>query len=189
MKVGTKSVLFGIHHWWWHFYYCVRAWRWLYGRWPRLSEGVAIFLHDFGYIGCPNMDGREGSNHPMRISRLVHILAGQLAGDLVLKHSHSLCMRWDWTPSMLCWADKLATALWLEERRGGYLRRALHSGELAEYRQRAADSGFYPAEYGNFGWARKLATHVRNRAVLGPPSVLLSCEARKARLELKRGAA
>lgn len=64
MKVGTKSVLFGAHCFFIHPWYVAWAWWRLYGFPfdPRLW--VAFFVHDLGYWGMPNMDGKEGERHP-----------------------------------------------------------------------------------------------------------------------------
>lgn len=66
MKIGTRSLLFGVHQFLWHPFTVVLAWRKLYGRWPKWTELVAIALHDVGYWGCPNIDGKEGRRHPVR---------------------------------------------------------------------------------------------------------------------------
>jgi hypothetical protein len=64
VKIGTKSVLFGAHAFWFHPFFVARAWYHLYGFPfdPRLW--VAFFVHDIGYLGKPNMDGPEGESHP-----------------------------------------------------------------------------------------------------------------------------
>ena len=64
MKVGTRTILFGVHQFLWHPFIIWRAWRWLYGKNPTWPELVAIFCHDLGYWGKPNLDGPEGSTHP-----------------------------------------------------------------------------------------------------------------------------
>lgn len=64
MKVGTKSLLFGVHQIFWHPLVVARAWRFLYGRWPGFYESIAIFFHDWGYWGCADIDGPEGKQHP-----------------------------------------------------------------------------------------------------------------------------
>jgi hypothetical protein len=63
MKVGTKSVLFGAHCFFLHPIFVAIAWTKLYGFPfdPRLW--VAFFVHDLGYLGKPNMDGKEGETH------------------------------------------------------------------------------------------------------------------------------
>ncbi len=66
MKLGTKSILFGVHQFIWHPLTVAMAWRQIEGRCPKWWELVAIFCHDLGYIGCPDMDGEEGRKHPLK---------------------------------------------------------------------------------------------------------------------------
>lgn len=56
MKVGTKSVLFGVHFFLWHPILVFIGWWKLYSFPcdPRLW--VAFIVHDLGYLGKPNMD-------------------------------------------------------------------------------------------------------------------------------------
>ena len=63
MKVGTKSVLFGVHCFALHPFFVAYSWIKLYGFTfdPRVC--VAFFVHDLGYFGKPNMDGKEGETH------------------------------------------------------------------------------------------------------------------------------
>lgn len=63
MKVGTKSLLFGAHNIFIHPFLVFIAWWRLYGfpADPRLW--VAFIVHDWGYLGKPNMDGPEGETH------------------------------------------------------------------------------------------------------------------------------
>lgn len=65
MKIGTKSILFGVHSFVIHPWFVALAWAKLYGfPWdPRLW--AAFFLHDIGYFSKPNMDGPEGERHPV----------------------------------------------------------------------------------------------------------------------------
>ena len=63
MRIGTKSILFGAHCFFLHPWFVALGWWKLYGFPfdPRLW--VAFAVHDFGYIGKPNMDGKEGETH------------------------------------------------------------------------------------------------------------------------------
>jgi len=134
MRVGTKSLLFGVHQFLWHPMTVILAWRKLYG-WPNARETVCILVHDWGYWRAPDMDGEWGMNHP----ELGALIAGSLFGttyyDLVLLHSRSLARELGATPSKLCWADKASI---LFEPEWFYLLRARASGELAEYRDKTA---------------------------------------------------
>lgn len=71
MSVGTRSVLFGAHCWFIHPFFVFAGWWKLYGfpRDPRLW--VAFFVHDIGYWGKINMDGREGETHPVLGARIM----------------------------------------------------------------------------------------------------------------------
>lgn len=77
MKVGTKSLLFGVHQFIWHPITVARAWRRLHRKWPTLAECICIFVHDWGYWGCNDMDGPEGKNHPKLGARLAAIWVGR----------------------------------------------------------------------------------------------------------------
>lgn len=74
MKVGTKSVLFGVHQFLIHPWFVAWAWWKLYGfpADPRLW--FAFFVHDLGYFGKPNMDGPEGERHVELGARIMHRL-------------------------------------------------------------------------------------------------------------------
>ena len=63
MKIGTKSLLFGVHQFFWHPLTVYWAWKRLYGR-PSLREFVCIFVHDWGYWRAGDMDGAIGGLHP-----------------------------------------------------------------------------------------------------------------------------
>lgn len=131
MKVGTKSVLYGVHAFWHHPFILAAAWTRLYGfPWdPRLW--LVFFIHDLGYVGCPNMDGEEGERHPERAARWLQKLGFSPEWqNLVLYHSRFYARRDNASPSKLCYADKLAIAMtpwWL------YLPLARLTGELEEY--------------------------------------------------------
>lgn len=131
MRIGTKSVLFGVHQFAVHPWFVAWAWWKLYGfPWdPRLW--VAFFLHDIGYLGKPNMDGLAGERHPVAGAIIMGRLFGQWWHDFVLLHSRFWSKALGRAPSKLCAADKLSLALtpwWL------YLPLALASGEIYEYR-------------------------------------------------------
>ena len=64
MKIGTKSVLFGYHAFWLHPFFVAEGWRRLYGFPFDPKLWAAFLLHDIGYLGKPNMDGKEGEAHP-----------------------------------------------------------------------------------------------------------------------------
>jgi hypothetical protein len=133
MKIGTKSILFGVHSFWLHPWFVALAWTRLYGFPfdPRLW--VAFFVHDLGYLGKPNMDGPEGEKHVELGARVMNLF-GPKWRDFSLYHSRYYAKRDGVTPSRLCIADKLSfcvTPKWL------YLPLAHATGEIHEYMARA----------------------------------------------------
>lgn len=130
MQVGTKSLLFGTHQIFWHPLTVGLAWRRVHGRWPRWREWVAILFHDWGYWGCPNMDGEAGRKHPELGARIAGTLAGRDAYWLALLHSGHYARLLGADPSALCLPDKVSVLFdppWF------YLIRARLSGEIKEY--------------------------------------------------------
>lgn len=77
MKLGTRSVLYGVHQFAWHPVTVYMAWRHLYKSNPKWWETICIAVHDLGYIGCPDIDGDVGREHPR--------VGAELAATLVRK--------------------------------------------------------------------------------------------------------
>jgi hypothetical protein len=130
MKVGTRSVLFGAHQFLIHPLFVATAWWKLYGFPfdPRLW--LSFFLHDLGYIGKPNMDGKEGDKHPEFAAKIMGLFFGKKWSEFCLYHSRFYSKRDGKQYSKLCVADKLSIILepwWL------YLPRVILSGEIHEY--------------------------------------------------------
>lgn len=169
MNVGTKSILFGVHAFWWHPFTVALAWRRLYGKWPDRYEWCAILCHDLGYLGKPNMDGPEGRAHPVRgadwAARLAEKVArwsGKTELQQMAKHSEiyhfTIFHSREYSklnhrePSKLCWADKFCCFYdppWF------YLLRARLSGEIYEFRANsrgAIPNTFSYADW--YGWYR-----------------------------------
>lgn len=162
MKIGTKSLLFGVHQFIIHPLVVGRAWRALYGRRPNLQEWIAIVVHDWGYWGMPNMDGPEGRRHPERSAviafriataawRLKHLFNPRLRDEpgadvfygltcclLVLLHSRETAKAMGMQPSKLCWPDKYSVCF---EWTWFYLLRARLSGEIHEFKANAVEAG------------------------------------------------
>lgn len=130
MRVGTKSLLFGVHAFWWHPITVALAWRRVYRRWPSWRESVAIAVHDLGYWRCRTMDGADGAPHPLAGARIARLLAGDYAGRLVLGHSGRFCKMLDIWVSELCFPDKVSV---LYDPAVFYMVRGMASGEIAEY--------------------------------------------------------
>jgi hypothetical protein len=159
MKVGTKSLLFGVHQFLYHPLTVTLAWKELYKSWPTWKEFICIFIHDWGYWGCPNMDGKEGEKHP----ELACIIACKLFptqnkkdnyyGQLCLLHSRHYARKWNLSPSNLCWADKLCykyDPVWF------YTLRAKLSGEIKEYRALLQSQNFKGSDSDWYREQRKL---------------------------------
>jgi hypothetical protein len=145
MKIGTKSLLFGVHQFLLHPLFVFWGWVKLYG-WPNWKEFVCIIIHDWGYWGCANMDGDEGEMHPEWASDIAYhlfdkkkipkdwiVVRGSLIArysTLCLYHSRFLTRQRNGEPSRLCWADKLGSALypiWL------WVLLGTLTGEIKEY--------------------------------------------------------
>lgn len=141
MTVGTRSLLFGVHQFVLHPIFLAIAWWRLYGPPTDPRLWLAFVVHDWGYWSAPNMDGPEGERHPERGATIMRRLFGPEWADLALLHSRYYAKAAGREPSALCWADKLATAIyppWL------WILLARLSGELDEYMTKAVVSGFVP---------------------------------------------
>lgn len=139
MTVGTKSLLFGSHQFIVHPLMVLWCWRKLYGSYPRSWKvWLAIFVHDLGYWGLPNMDGPEGDTHPQWGANLMARLFPRdpWLADLCRYHSRFVARDAGRNVSLLCAPDKLAAAswpVWL------YVLLSSWSGEITEYMNRVAD--------------------------------------------------
>lgn len=152
MKIGTRSLLFGVHQFMWHPITVYLAWVNLYGK-PTWKETVCILIHDWGYFGKPDMDGEEGLKHPEWGARIARKICGLEYQNLILGHSRSYAKIYRKDISKLCWADKLSIKYdpwWL------YLPRAWISGELEEYRAVANESGLVGLNKRHRVWLSKL---------------------------------
>jgi hypothetical protein len=105
LQKGTKSLLFGVHQFFWHPATVLIAWIGLYG-WPSWKEVICIIVHDWGYWGSPNMDSEEGECHPEIGARIAGTLFGRDYYDLCLLHSRHYARKVNREPSRLCWAAR-----------------------------------------------------------------------------------
>jgi hypothetical protein len=140
LPIGTRSLLFGAHQILIHPWFVAAGWWHLYGMPRDYRLWIAFFLHDLGYWGAPDLDGPVGQRHPEWAGTQMARWFGPQWGAFVLLHSRYYAQLVGSTPSRLCWADKMGTALtpaWL------YLLLVWLSGELAEYLALARVSGFY----------------------------------------------
>jgi hypothetical protein len=161
MKVGTRSLLFGVHQFIWHPITVYRAWRDLYGKRPTWKETICIIVHDWGYWGCVSMDGPGGELHSLAGSGIAWMLFDLEHEELVLYHSRHYAAAVGVQPSKLCWPDKLSMLydpVWF------YLLRARLSGEIREYHWNAIQKGFVPARSTQREWLVKLREHLGVKA-------------------------
>jgi hypothetical protein len=177
MRMGTKSLLFGSHQFLLHPIMVAIGWRRVYGWRPKgWRTWVAIVIHDWGYWGLDNMDGKEGKRHPLWAGAwcadafgpygCLHAPtteAGVRYYDhwwwFVAAHSRYAAEFIGSEPSPLMLPDKLATALlpvpvyaaliWL-------------SGEWVEYADYGRAMG-HEVPDGCYGYARWLIDHWRGQ--------------------------
>lgn len=136
MRIGTRSLLFGVHAFYLHPWFVARAWWKLYGFPTSFPLWVFFFVHDLGYFGKPNMDGPEGETHPELGAAIMRRLFGEEWGEFTLYHSRFYARLKGRNFSQACVADKLASMLypwWL------YRSLATLSGEMAEYQTGAGN--------------------------------------------------
>jgi len=133
MKMGTKSLLFGAHQFLLHPLLVAWAWWRLFGFPWKWQLWVCFFLHDAGYWGLPNMDGKEGERHVERGAMWVLRLTDDYRWwRFCLYHSRARAAAVGRKPSALCVADKAVltiTPWWL------YLPLVRLTGEIREYQQ------------------------------------------------------
>lgn len=136
MRVGTKSVLFGAHCFFIHPFFVAVGWWCSHGFPWDVRLWAAFFVHDLGYLGCPNVEGPEGEEHVLLGAKIMGMLFGRSWADFTLRHSRYWAKKHGVNVSDLCYADKLAfvlTPAWL------YLPMARATGELAEYMAKSRD--------------------------------------------------
>ena len=157
MKVGTRSVLYGVHCFLIHPVFVAMAWIKLYGFPWDVRIWLAFFVHDLGYWGKPNMDGPEGETH-VELGAKIMGLFGKEWADFSRYHSRFYAKKDGVLYSKLCVADKLSICMepyWL------YITRARLSGEIHEYMARAGLKSKFSAESLNKYEHMMLATETR----------------------------
>lgn len=129
MRVGTKSLLFGVHQFIWHPLFVLAGWVWLFGR-PSLGELLAIVIHDWGYWGKPNMDGKEGNTHPEWAGLFFERWGRKDLADMCRAHSRFWAKKKGLPLGKLTYADKIGSAImpiWL------WVAAARATGEFWDY--------------------------------------------------------
>lgn len=137
MTVGTKSVLWGVHAFWFHpIVVAVAFWK-VHRRLPAWWESVAIVTHDLAYWGCEDMDGPSGISHPRGgafiAAKLCSLFSLERSWDAYffsLYHSSNFARLHGAKNSDLYLPDKVSI---LVESKAWYLFRARLSGELKEF--------------------------------------------------------
>lgn len=170
MRMGTKSLLWGCHQFALHPLFTLWGWVRLYG-WGSLNlqSLLAIIVHDWGYWSCPSMDGHRGASHPIRFWHHYGTVWYSEMCDLVWGHSRHLCQKLKMEPSLLCWADKLGTALmpsWL------WALMAAASSEGYEYMTNANGNDYVPAEEPTIWGLRRF--HLKYKREWGDPVAILN---------------
>lgn len=165
MTIGTKSILYGAHAFWLHPWFVAWGWTKLYGfPWdPRLW--VVFIIHDLGYWGKPNMDGKEGEDHPRWGANLADRwftkpdesswIDGKSWYWFVWCHSRYCARKVGILPSRLCFADKLAFGLtpsWI------YIPMVWLTGEWQEYATAHAHECGISTTLMEWYWAARIYT-------------------------------
>lgn len=153
IPIGTKSLLFGAHAFYLHPIYAMRAWIHIEGWTLNPAVWLSVFVHDFGYWGCRDIDGEDGKKHPEFGARVMRFLDCPLCAlslwgptihcsrkwhDFCLYHSRSYSRSKGANPSRLCAPDKLSFKYqikWL------YIFMTELTGELDEYMTHAVQLG------------------------------------------------
>ncbi|MEW6614008.1 MAG: hypothetical protein AB1401_00830 [Thermodesulfobacteriota bacterium] len=113
MRIGRKSLLFGCHQFILHPIFVLIAWIRLYG-WPRNKWiYVGILIHDWGYWFSSGYNSVFDSDFDIHTVWAYSKLLSQdrKAAEECLYHSRFLAIQRKKTPSRLCWADKMASAI------------------------------------------------------------------------------
>lgn len=141
MRIGTRTLLFGVHQVFLHPILLAISWTMLFGFPTKLALWACFVVHDWGYWSKPNLDGEEGERHPELGSRIITRLFGEEWGKFCLYHSRRYAERDGQPISDLCKADKLAFIIhptWL------YVIQTSLAGEINEYHREARITGKNP---------------------------------------------
>lgn len=147
MKMGTKSLLFGVHQFVIHPLVVTLAWRKLYHAWPTFMQLYCIIIHDWGYWGCSKMDTGDGSLHPLWAAS--RFSPRSPYSNLCLYHSRHTARILRHPVSALYYADKLSFAYmpwWL------YVTLGVLTGEIYEYRKQTEDNHITSPKWGHKRW-------------------------------------
>ena len=132
MKLGTKTLLFGVHQIFIHPLFVTWAWVRLYKSFPTWKEMFCIIIHDWGYWGRQNLKDADGDRHPELGAKIAGKLLGPKWADFILGHSSFYIVRYGVKQSKLLAPDKYwhcMIPLWL------YKILAIPTGEFKHYRE------------------------------------------------------
>lgn len=132
VKLGTKTLLFGVHQVVIHPLFVTIAWIKIYRSVPSWRELLCIIIHDWGYWGKSNLKDADGDRHPEYGAALAGKLFGPEWRDFILGHSSFYMCRHNVARSKLFAPDKYwhcMIPLWL------YKVLAVPSGEFRHYRE------------------------------------------------------
>ena len=145
MQIGTKTLLYGNHQFILHPLFVGAAWVKYYHKLPNHKEAICIAIHDWGYWGKPNLDGKEGEQHPIWAATWAFLHLDNEKDStgwfipkyfkLCLHHSSFLAKKQNRPVSRMCIPDKLAVAMmpiWLIVLLGKLTRRNRRISPCAE---------------------------------------------------------
>ncbi len=131
MRLGTKTLLFGVHQVILHPILVTVAWMILYRSVPTWREMICILIHDWGYWGRPNLKDADGDRHPEWGAEIAGKLLGSEWCDFILGHSSFYQIRYGVNQSKLFAPDKYwhcVIPLWF------YKALSVPTGEFKHYR-------------------------------------------------------
>lgn len=116
MCIGSKSLLYGCHQFLIHPLIVAFCYWKLYGFPWNPQLWLCFFLHDVGYLGCVDMDGKYGRYHPGAGMKILKGLGLYHAAYFCVLHSRFIAEKLHSNVSRLGIADKLAvvyTPVWM----------------------------------------------------------------------------
>lgn len=133
MKIGTKTLLFGLHQFMLHPALMLIAYIKVFKTCPSLLEIVAIIVHDWGYFGKEGIDSKGGEYHPYLGAKICRLLFGPKGWDFCIGHNDEVRLKEGVARSRLYTVDKyyyILIPVWLHRLLGDI------SGESLEIAER-----------------------------------------------------
>lgn len=147
MRIGTRSLIFGLHSFFVHPILMLAIFKKVVGRRADFVEIVCILIHDIGYFGKPNMDGVEGNLHPYAGAKLARFLFGDRGWRLCVGHNDEVREVEGLPRSVIYAVDKyfyVVIPVWLQKALG------IMSGEYKEISLREEGGVWNPAAFKQF---------------------------------------